>query len=152
MHLLGNMWGQNWEIRDIVLPFKNVQQLDVTKELIRQKYTPLKMFKVAEDFFKSINLKPMPKSFWKNSVIEKPLDGREIICHASAWNMGIKNDVRIKQCTRISFESLVTIHHEVFISISMTNCNIHLHQLPLLIKKLKYYYYFFFKFKLDGSH
>lgn len=107
------MWGQKWDILDIVLPYKDVTKVDVTAELLRQNYTARKMFETAEEFFTSIGLQPMPPSFWEKSVIEKPNDGREIICHASAWNFGINNDVRIKQCTRVSFESFTTVHHEV---------------------------------------
>lgn len=81
MHLMGNMWGQVWELNDIVLPYKNAAKIDFTQELINQRYTPRKMFEAAEEFFTSINLSPMPASFWKNSVIVKPAD-RDIICHA----------------------------------------------------------------------
>jgi hypothetical protein len=81
MHLLGNMWGQQWDISDLFLPFPNASRIEFTQELINQEYTPRKMFEVAEEFFTSINLSPMPELFWKNSIIEKPRD-RDIICHA----------------------------------------------------------------------
>lgn len=114
MHLLGNIWGQTWEeIADLVIPYKNKQSVDVTDEMFNQNYTPLKMFQIAEDFFLSINMTKLPKSFWKKSIIEKPADGREMICHASAWDFAINDDVRIKQCTRVSMESFFTIHHEM---------------------------------------
>jgi peptidyl-dipeptidase A len=113
MHLLGNMWGQKWEISDIVLPYKDVQKIDTTAEMIQQNYTPKRMFEMAEEFFKSLNLSALPDSFWKKSIIEKPNDGREIICHASAWDFSMNDDVRIKMCTRVSMESFITIHHEL---------------------------------------
>ena len=46
-HLLGNMWAQTWDnILDLVIPFKNVNKLNLTKNLIEKEYTPVKMFKV----------------------------------------------------------------------------------------------------------
>lgn len=113
IHLLGNMWGQQWNIQDIVVPYKNKQSVDVTAEMLKQGYTPRKMFDMAENFFISLNMTKMPKSFWKNSIIEKPTDGREMVCHASAWDFAINDDVRIKQCTRVTMESFVTVHHEM---------------------------------------
>lgn len=114
IHLLGNMWGQRWMgIEDIVLPYKNKQSVDVTQEMINQNYTPKKMFEMSENFFLSLNMSKLPEAFWKNSIIEKPKDGREMVCHASAWDFGIAQDVRIKQCTRVSMESFTTIHHEL---------------------------------------
>ncbi|XP_033249765.1 angiotensin-converting enzyme-like [Drosophila miranda] len=114
MHLLGNMWAQQWsEIADIVSPFPKKPLVDVTEEMEKQGYTPFKMFQMADDFFTSMNLTKLPKDFWDKSIIEKPTDGRDLICHASAWNFYIKDDVRIKQCTRVTQEQLFTVHHEV---------------------------------------
>lgn len=113
MHLLGNMWGQKFELIDKVKPFKKVRKIDTTHELLEQKYTPKKFFESAEEFFVSINMTKMPESFWKYSIIEKPNDGREMFCHASAHDMMLYGDVRIRQCTRISMESFITVHHEV---------------------------------------
>lgn len=58
------------------------------------------MFEKAEDFFTSMGLDPMPSTFWEGSILEKPSDGRELTCHASAWDFYNKKDYRIKQCTR----------------------------------------------------
>lgn len=107
------MWGQKWTIGEVVQPYKNKKSIDVTDEMLSQKFTPRKMFEMSEDFFLSLNMPKMPESFWRKSILEKPNDGREMVCHASAWDFAINNDVRIKQCTRITMESLVTIHHEM---------------------------------------
>ncbi|KAG5677065.1 hypothetical protein PVAND_006849 [Polypedilum vanderplanki] len=112
MHLLGNMWGQLWEIDDLIVPYQNASKIEFTEELVKQGYTAKKMFETAEEFFKSINLSPMPELFWKNSVIEKPKD-REIVCHASAWDFTINDDVRIKMCTKVTMGDFVIIHHEM---------------------------------------
>ncbi|KAK9731649.1 Angiotensin-converting enzyme [Popillia japonica] len=112
-HLLGNMWAQTWSnIADISLPYPNITSPTVTQEMINQGYTPLKMFQTANDFFVSLNLTAMPGSFWEKSILEKPSDGRELICHASAWDF-FDNDVRIKQCTDVTEEDLYTAHHEM---------------------------------------
>lgn len=77
------MWAQSWgTLEDIVLPYQS-SKVDVTEELIKQGYKPLDMFKMAETFFTSINMSKLPDSFWAKSIIEKPSDGRDIVCHAS---------------------------------------------------------------------
>ncbi|PFX18317.1 Angiotensin-converting enzyme, partial [Stylophora pistillata] len=92
-HLLGNMWAQSWvNIYDLVEPYGGKTSLDVTAVMEKQNYTAVKMFKLAEDFFTSIGLEPLPSSFYRNSMITKP-EGREVICHASAWDFSINKDV-----------------------------------------------------------
>ena len=82
----GNMWAQNWvNIMDIVKPY-NKSSIDITPAMERRNMTPTDMAKTAEEFFTSLGLSAMPKSFWTGSVLEKPKD-REIICHASAWDL-----------------------------------------------------------------
>ncbi|KAF6209873.1 hypothetical protein GE061_015626 [Apolygus lucorum] len=112
-HLLGNMWAQTWSnINDLVNPFQGQGTKDsATKEMVAQGFTPVKMAKLSEDFFTSINLTAMPKTFWEKSILERPTD-REIVCHASAWDFNY-NDVRIKMCTEINEEDLGTMHHEM---------------------------------------
>lgn len=111
-HLLGNMWAQQWSnIADVVLP-AHKENDDLTGELNRQNYTVEKIFRTAEDFFKSINLTEMPKTFWERSILKKPID-REMICHASAWDFYDGQDFRIKQCTEITIEHFRTAHHEM---------------------------------------
>ncbi|XP_048588301.1 angiotensin-converting enzyme [Nematostella vectensis] len=92
-HLLGNMWAQNWDgIYDMVQPYPDATPLDVTPSLIKQHYTPEKMFKLAQSFFVSIGLDPMPKSFWNKSMLRKP-GNKSVVCHASAFDF-LKDDVR----------------------------------------------------------
>lgn len=111
--MLGNIWGQKWIIPHIAIPFKRKQAVDVTDEMINQGMTPRKMFEMGEEFFVSLNMQKLPETFWKKSILEKPADGRKLICHASAWDFAIKHDVRIKQCTRVTMESFITAHHEL---------------------------------------
>ncbi|XP_008477363.1 angiotensin-converting enzyme [Diaphorina citri] len=112
-HLLGNMWAQTWgNIYDIVVPYPEKTPPDVSAELVRQGYTVHKMFRTAEEFFTSINMSAMPPEFWERSMLEKP-QGREVVCHASAWDFHDGKDFRIKMCTRVNEEDLFTIHHEM---------------------------------------
>ncbi|KAI5723064.1 hypothetical protein M8J76_000774 [Diaphorina citri] len=109
-HLLGNMWAQTWgNIYDIVVPYPEKTPPDVSAEL---GYTVHKMFRTAEEFFTSINMSAMPSEFWERSMLEKP-QGREVVCHASAWDFHDGKDFRIKMCTRVNEEDLFTIHHEM---------------------------------------
>ncbi|XP_064643851.1 angiotensin-converting enzyme-like isoform X1 [Lineus longissimus] len=112
-HLLGNMWAQSWDnIMDIVEPYKGKVSVDVTSEMVRQNYTAKKMFEISDEFFTSLGLIPMPEPFWNKSMIEKP-EGREVVCHASAWDFYNQKDFRIKQCTVVTMGDLVTVHHEM---------------------------------------
>lgn len=45
--------------------------------------------------------------------MKKPSDGRDLVCHASAWDFYLTDDVRIKQCTRVTQEHFFTVHHEL---------------------------------------
>lgn len=112
-HLLGNMWSQQWgSIYDLVTPYPGVGDLDVTAALVESKMDAVAIAKTAENFFTSLGLRSLPQSFWEKSMLTKPRD-REVVCHASAWTMDAKEDVRIKECiepTEVEFE---TIHHEL---------------------------------------
>uniref|UniRef100_A0A8C6R1G7 Angiotensin-converting enzyme n=1 Tax=Nannospalax galili TaxID=1026970 RepID=A0A8C6R1G7_NANGA len=113
-HLLGNMWAQTWSnIYDLVAPFPSAPNLDATEAMIKQGWTPRRIFKEADDFFTSLGLLPVPSEFWNKSMLEKPTDGREVVCHASAWDFYNGKDFRIKQCTSVNMEELVIAHHEM---------------------------------------
>ena len=107
------MWSQTWDnIYDIAEPYSGVASLDVTSALVDQGYDELQMTKTAEAFFTSLGLPSLPDSFYKNSMIKKPRD-RNVVCHASAWDIDNGNDPRIKQCVEINEEQLETLHHEL---------------------------------------
>jgi peptidyl-dipeptidase A len=111
--LLGNMWAQEWtDLYPMVEPYKGQGSLDVTKSLNDQKFDEVKLVKFAENFFVSLGMDPLPKTFWERSMLKKPRD-REVVCHASAWDPGYNDDLRIKMCIKIDEEDLITIHHEL---------------------------------------
>ena len=112
--LLGNMWAQQWSsIYDIVKPTDSVPiKYDLTQRLVDKGYTPIKMVETGEAFFVSLGLAPLPKTFWERSMIVRP-EGKEVQCHASAWDLDDEEDVRIKMCTEVNSEDFYTVHHEL---------------------------------------
>ena len=112
--LLGNMWAQEWgNIYDVVAP-KGAGDIgyDLTDLLLAKKYDAVKMVRTGEGFYASLGLSPLPESFWQRSMITRPRD-REVICHASAWDIDNRDDLRIKMCTKVNSDDFVTIHHEL---------------------------------------
>lgn len=65
--------------------------------LCLQGWTPKRMFEEADNFFTSLGLLPVPFEFWNKSMLEKPTDGREVVCHASAWDFYNGKDFRCVQ-------------------------------------------------------
>jgi peptidyl-dipeptidase A len=111
--LLGNMWAQEWQnVYDLVEPYPGAGSLDVDKKLKEKKYDAKKMVQTGEGFFTSLGLDPLPKTFWERSLLVRPKD-REVVCHASAWDVTWNDDLRIKMCIEPTEEDLVTIHHEL---------------------------------------
>ncbi|GAB4245017.1 MAG: M2 family metallopeptidase [Acidobacteriota bacterium] len=112
-HLLGNMWSQQWgNIYDIVGIPESDPGYDLTKILREKNVDELEMVRYGERFFTSLSFAPLPDTFWKRSLFTKPRD-REVVCHASAWNIDAKDDLRIKMCIQVNEEDFVTIHHEL---------------------------------------
>jgi peptidyl-dipeptidase A len=141
-HLLGNMWAQQWgNVYPLVEPYKGVGSIDVSPTLKKQRdeeyqkllkdfkgaKTPealtelghkadaaesVRMARIAEDFYTSIGFPKLPDSFWQKSMLTRPRD-RDVVCHASAWDMNMAGDVRVKMCIEPKEEDLTTIHHEL---------------------------------------
>jgi peptidyl-dipeptidase A len=112
--LLGNMWAQEWgNIYDVVAPAGAGDiGYDVGALLKARGDDPLKMVKTGEGFYSSLGFAPLPDTFWKRSQFLKPAD-REVVCHASAWDVDNKDDLRIKMCIKVNSDDFVTIHHEL---------------------------------------
>lgn len=111
--LLGNMWAQEWGgLKDLALPEGSSRGYDLTALLKDKNFTPIKMVQTGEGFFTSLGFAPLPKSFWEHSQFTKPAD-REVICHASAWDVDNIEDLRIKMCIKINDTDFITIHHEL---------------------------------------
>jgi peptidyl-dipeptidase A len=112
-HLLGNIWSQEWNnVYDLMDSPKPLQSYDLTKILQDRKTDAKGMVKYGENFFVSLGFAPLPKTFWERSLFRKPAD-RDVVCHASAWDVDFKEDVRIKMCIQIREEDFRVIHHEL---------------------------------------
>ena len=112
-HLLGNMWAQEWEnIYPLVAPKDADPGYDLTAILKSRGTQPVDMVKYGERFFTSLGFAPLPKTFWERSLFVKPRD-RDVVCHASAWDIDAVDDVRIKICIEINSDDFTTIHHEL---------------------------------------
>ena len=67
---------------------------------------------MGEAFYTSLGMDPLPETFWERSMFTKP-KGKDVVCHASAWDVQFNDDLRIKMCINPNQEDLWTIHHEL---------------------------------------
>jgi peptidyl-dipeptidase A len=112
-HLLGNIWAQDWSnVYDLVSPGTADPGYDLNKILVAKKVDAREMTRVGERFFTSLGFDPLPATFWDRSLFTKPRD-REVVCHASAWDLNEVDDLRIKMCIEPTAEDFNTIHHEL---------------------------------------
>ena len=112
-HLLGNMWSQTWSnIYESVGPLNSDPGYDLTRLLQKRGVDELEMVGYGERFFSSLGFDPLPNTFWERSLFVKPAD-RDVVCHASAWDLDYESDVRIKMCIGVNDEDFITIHHEL---------------------------------------
>jgi len=112
-HLLGNPWAQEWGgIFPILgLPEKS-SGYDLTELLKARNLDAKGMVRYGENFYKSLGFPALPDTFWERSLFTKPRD-REVVCHASAWDIDNKDDLRVKMCIQIRDVDFVTVHHEL---------------------------------------
>ena len=112
-HLLGNMWAQSWlNVSDLVAPETSADGFDLGDNLRAAGVDARDMVRTGETFFTSLGFDPLPDTFWERSLFTKPRD-RDVVCHASAWDMGDGEDYRIKMCIEPTPEMFETIHHEL---------------------------------------
>ena len=112
-HLLGNMWAQDWtNIYPLVAPSNATSGPDVGAALRAKNVDARGLVRYAEGFFTSLGFEPLPVTFWERSMFTKPRD-REVVCHASAWDIDFEDDVRIKACLDPTSEDFVVVHHEL---------------------------------------
>jgi peptidyl-dipeptidase A len=111
--LLGNPWAQEWSnIYPIMAVAGGGPGYNLTEILKQKKIDERGMVRYGESFFKSLGFAPLPQTFWERSLFVKPRD-REVVCHASAWDVDNKNDLRLKMCIQIREEDFITVHHEL---------------------------------------
>jgi len=112
-HLLGNIWAQDWSnIYPLVTPPNADPGFSLTDILKKRSMPALDMVRTGERFYTSLGFAPLPKTFWERSLFVRPRD-RDVVCHASAWDIDFESDVRIKMCIEQTAEDFTTIHHEL---------------------------------------
>jgi len=112
-HMLGNIWAQEWtNIYPLVAPPKADPGFSLTDILKKRNIAPIEMVRTGERFYTSLGFAPLPKTFWERSLFVRPRD-REVVCHASAWNIDMVDDLRIKMCIEHTSDDFTTIHHEL---------------------------------------
>jgi peptidyl-dipeptidase A len=112
-YLLGNIWAQDWtNVYPLVAPASADPGYSLTDILKKRKMTALDMVRTGERFYTSLGFAPLPKTFFERSLFVRPKD-REVVCHASAWDIDTEDDVRIKMCIDQTAEDFTTIHHEL---------------------------------------
>jgi peptidyl-dipeptidase A len=111
--LLGNMWAQDWSaLYDMVGPRTGGPTYDLTRQLVRNDYDARKLVQAGERFYTSLGLAPLPDTFWERSLLVRPAD-RDVVCHASAWDIDARDDIRIKMCIHVNEDDFKTVHHEL---------------------------------------
>ena len=113
-HLLGNIWAQEWgNVYDVVAPPDAARGYDLTQILqARKDIDETGMVRIGERFFTSLGFAPLPATFWERSLFTKPRD-RDVVCHASAWDVDDADDLRVKMCISKTSDYFQTIHHEL---------------------------------------
>jgi peptidyl-dipeptidase A len=112
-HLLGNIWAQDWmNVYQLVAPKDADPGYNLNDILKNRKTMPTDMVKTGEHFYTSLGFPPLPQTFWERSMFIKPRD-RDVVCHASAWDVDNIEDLRIKMCITPTEEDFRTIHHEL---------------------------------------
>ena len=112
-HLLGNMWAQTWSnVYPLLAPAEADRGYDLTQILKARNTDAKQMVRYGEGFFTSLGFDQLPPTFWERSLLLKPAD-REVVCHASAWDIDYEKDVRLKMCISINEEDFSVVHHEL---------------------------------------
>lgn len=103
------MWGRFWNnLYRFMIPYPDKPSVDPSEQLRAQNYTVEKMFHTADDFFASMGLLRAPDTFWERSMLRKPDDGRQVMCHATAWDF---SDGQVSASQNTSLRPCRTMRH-----------------------------------------
>jgi len=112
-YMLGNIWSQDWSnIYPMVAPAGSDAGYSLTEILKKRNTSAVDMLKIGEKFYTSLGFPKLPETFWKRSLIVRPKD-RDVVCHASAWDIDAVDDLRVKMCITQTEEDFNTLHHEL---------------------------------------
>lgn len=111
--LLGNMWAQEWgNVYDVVAPPSAPPTYNIGQILQAKNTDAKQVVHYGESFFQSLGFEALPETFWQRSMLTKPRD-RDAVCHASAWQIDLDQDVRLKVCIHNTSDDFITVHHEL---------------------------------------
>jgi peptidyl-dipeptidase A len=111
--LLGNMWAQHWNgIYDIVAPPASNPGYRPQQGSRRQEIRSHQDGEDGRSLLHRLGLAPAARNLLGALADHAPAD-REVICHASAWDVDNQDDIRIKMCTQVNAEDFSTVHHEL---------------------------------------
>lgn len=109
---LARQYQQNLDTQTAKHPEDNspedVAQIEIDAQLANAK----QMTERAQGFYTSLGMPKLPDSYWNRTQFIKPRD-RDVVCHASAWDMNMSGDVRTKMCIKPNEEDFTTIYHEL---------------------------------------
>ncbi|KAK7086686.1 hypothetical protein SK128_003261 [Halocaridina rubra] len=120
-HILGDMYGQNWEnLYEILKPHEDVEIVDIT-DTLNKSSTVKEMSRLAQQYFEDIGLRRMTPDFKENSILERPSDKNVTTCQPAAWdffdvytptsNPQTQGRFRIKKCAGKTQRDFISMHH-----------------------------------------
>src|SRR3546814_11082267 len=71
-----------------------------------------KMTECAQDFYVSLGMPELPACYWDKTQFIKPRD-RDVVCHASAWDLNMNGDVRNNRSLKTTEEDITTTYNEI---------------------------------------
>jgi peptidyl-dipeptidase A len=115
LHLLGNLWGQDWSgIEDLVLPpnMPDAKASDLEARLRDRGIAAEELVRIAESFYTSLGFEPLPETFWERSMFVRPRD-RHAQTHGMAYDMYDGQNVRLRMGIVGTADDFYTLHHEL---------------------------------------
>lgn len=109
---LETMYREDYRERQRQFPGEPEPEEQVELEQAARLGVAKQMTERAQDFYVSLGMPKLPASYWEKTQFIKPRD-RDVVCHASAWDMNMAGDVRTKMCTKPNEEDFTTIYHEL---------------------------------------
>src|SRR5260370_16474088 len=102
VHLLGNVWGQDWSnIADLVVPAAPAQGgggRDLTAVLKQRQVSAVEMVRMGERFYTPLGFYSLPATFWEPPLFLRPRDP-DPVGHSSAWSTHHPPDHPVHMCT-----------------------------------------------------
>ena len=113
-HLLGNIWAQDWtNIYPLVAPPQRRPRLLADRHPEEAQDAGARDGPHRRALLHLARLRAAAQDILRALAVRPAAKDREVVCHASAWDIDYANDVRIKMCIEPNAEDFTTIHHEL---------------------------------------